>query len=518
MSTAPDVVVSIVKKDFASQAGTTNTTGATAGAAAAVVAERKENAEQAQRAQAQRLEDPSTALTLEKILATTMHLYFRGHEHAPAELFDTVHGYVEAQTKQKGPKIDATRTLPRLPEETRQLRIQAIRHEIAVRNQKFLGDAQFKTWSMDRPENEIIGEYEQLSKWRQSVWYVNPYASTVESRTEFMIAQALLNGHRFRKPHLIAFDYNNTDSTYNSSTVILNDLVFLALEGPSETSIEAFRTLLHNHKAETVVCLTAAYEITPEKGKIDKCYPYWLEQTYSNEKGKFLRIFLETERATDPTYDVRFVATADWKDNAGGNPKQLLDLILEARKDYKSSSVLACHCHSGVARTGTFIVAFAILNDIDQQIARGVAPKDLKVSVQEMVMKASLQRLFMVGQPTQYLTLYRTIDMYVKSLLLKSKEDLQAMAAACPPMVLQSIPSQPVNEVEQLKGRVQALENMLAKLLAAQPQQAATLASAAEQIKPVIFTGPRDETAGGIPLATVWQAISGEKRKSAANL
>ncbi|MBI2706842.1 MAG: hypothetical protein HYX35_00765 [Proteobacteria bacterium] len=308
---------------------------------------------------------------------------------------------------------DPTRTFPCLPKAYRDQVFQKCEAGFKERSDKLLTNKKYQNWSMNRNKEDILEEFNKLNEWREHVWYVNPAADTLESQKDFMISQDLLINHRYRKPHLIAFAYNNTDASYNSDTVILNGLKFLALEAPSKASIENFLNLMQNFQVTHLVRLTPAAE-----GGHEKSYPYWQGnvETNASTQESFLKIPLESEESEPLAYKLRYVWTNEWKDHASGSADELLSLILQARKGHTPSSLIAVHCHSGVARTGTFIAGFILLNDIDQQIAKGVKPADVKVSIEKTVAQLSLQRFYMVGKPAQYLTLHRLVDLYVQEL------------------------------------------------------------------------------------------------------
>ena len=235
----------------------------------------------------------------------------------------------------------------------------------------------------------------------------------VPTPKDFKISQSLVVNHRYRKPHLIAFQYNNTDDSFNSSTVVANGFKFLALEAPSKASIDRFLNLIHNVNVTHVVRLTPATE-----GGSEKCYPYWEGnvETSAEEDIHHLIVRLESEDNDPIAYRPNYIWVDSWKDGYSGSPEGLLELIMKTRKNHDASSLVAVHCHSGVSRTGTFIAGFILLDEIDRQVAKGVSPKNIKVSVEKVVTELSLQRFYMVGQPKQYLTLYRLVDLYVKKL------------------------------------------------------------------------------------------------------
>jgi|GEM_PF-1731300 len=308
---------------------------------------------------------------------------------------------------------DPTRTFPRLPESYCEQRFQQCESVFKKLSKKFLDKKDYKMWSFDRPKEEILEEFNQLDCWREEVWYKNRDADTLESQKDFIVSQELLINHHYRKPHLIAFQYNNADASYNCSLCSINGLKFLALEAPSKTSVKNFFNLLHNFQVTHLVRLTPATENGDEK-----CYPYWEGKAISSASTQddILNIPLESEEENPKPYKLHYVWTDAWKDHQSGSAQELLDLILRTRSGYGPSSIIAVHCHSGVARTGTFIAGFLLLDEIDRQIAKGIKPQDLKISIEKVVKQLSLQRFYMVGKPMQYLTVYRLVDLYVQGL------------------------------------------------------------------------------------------------------
>jgi len=342
------------------------------------------------------------------------------------------------------------RTFPRLSKETRQRRLGRLEKALNLRKEKYLKGMGFPAWSLDKVEDAIIGEFAKLNLLRQQIWYKNLENQTLESHPDFDISQAHLENSCYRKPHLIAFDYNKTDKTYNSNTVLLGGLTFFALEAPSKETVTAFRNLMHNHEVKTVVRLTAERE-----GLVDKCYNYW--SGHLSLDGRKLKIPLDTERSSDIDlpYEVDYIATDTWDDNSGGSAKELLELIFSAREYYDSSAPIAVHCHSGVARTGTFIVGFALVRDIDRQLTQGVPLDKLEINVAKFFMEGSLQRFYHVGQPQQYVTVHRMLALYVKGLLEnKYKSNYKRAPVADVP---------PLTEVEQLRYEMDEREKKYAQ-------------------------------------------------------
>ena len=312
------------------------------------------------------------------------------------------------------------RSFPRLPASFREAHFQKVQQGFEARTQKFLKNNSFTPWVANRPKAEIMEEFKKVLSWRFNCWYVSPGEDTLESREEFAITQALLLAGNYRRPHLLAFQYNNTDPSYNSSTIVLNGFRFLALEAPTEKTVTAFFNLLHNYHVKGLVRLTPSYE-----QHMEKSYPYWEGRNVSvpsaegfsdkqNTAKNYLQIPLETEESKPVPYRIQYYSTDTWIDNHGFNAKDLLELILQVKNQQEASSLIAVHCNAGVGRTGTFIAGYLLLQEIDRQIANGVAVKDINVSIEKVVKQLSLQRFYMVAQPEQYVTLYRLLDLYLE--------------------------------------------------------------------------------------------------------
>lgn len=287
--------------------------------------------------------------------------------------------------------------------------MKAIENALQSLLKKCLNKEYYIIWELNRSNETILEEFNRLNEWRRKIYYVDPTSNELELQEEFKVATDLCFNHHYRDSRYIAFQYNSTDPTYNASTIILNGLRILALEAPSQTSCEKFFNLLYKYRVTHLVRLTPALE-----NGVEKSYPYWSGNIYSDsdKKTNFLKVPIESENDLKP-YTVNYIWTDNWEDNQSGDAEELLHLILEARKNFSSNALLAVHCHSGVARTGTFIAGFILLDEIDKQILVGNSTNFLNISVEKIVMQLSLQRFYMVGQPLQYLTLYRLVDLYV---------------------------------------------------------------------------------------------------------
>ena len=259
-------------------------------------------------------------------------------------------------------------------------------------------------------DKDHLAEFDQLNDWRFHTWYVDPNAKTLISRVDFIVAQDLLEKGLFRKPSYLAFQYNQTDSTYNSSTIVLNNFRFLALEAPTAKTLRNFYLLLLNHRVTQLVRLTAATE-----NGIERSTPYWLDKTKGDPTTGNAFLNVPQVASTNP-YPVRYYATDNWFDNQSIAPSQLLKLILNVKKHYDPNGLIACHSSNGTGRAGTFLAGFLLISEIDRQIATGTAPSAVDISIERVVMQLSLQRPYMVRKAEQYVTLYRLVDLYISQM------------------------------------------------------------------------------------------------------
>jgi len=305
-------------------------------------------------------------------------------------------------------------TFPSLPLQSRENHFQSVEKGFEERANLFLKGKQFHNWRPNKPIAEIKEEFKQIQEWRNHAWYSDITNQYLVSRTDFMVAQSLLERGHFLRPHLIAFQYNVTDPNYNSSTIVLNGQRFLALEAPRPNMVPHFFRLLQNHLVTQVVRLTPS----TENGYF-KSSPYWESRTQENPKAPEKFLVLPRDRKSEGQeqgYKIRYYAIDSWRDNRGVSPKILLNLIQEVRQHYDSKGLLACHCAAGVGRTGTFIAAFLLVQEVDRQLAAGVPVDALDVSIEKVVMQLSLQRPHMVAREAQYETLYRLLDTYIQDL------------------------------------------------------------------------------------------------------
>lgn len=320
------------------------------------------------------------------------------------------HTILEAKPKPSMPNNESVNLLSALPSAYRESKFKEVEQAFESRWNLFVKGKQFKKYSPNKSAAEIEEEFKHLSTVRLQTCFVDPKAPCLVSKAEYMIAQDLLEKDFFRAPNTIAFEYNRTDPTYNSSIIVVSGFRFIALEGPTSAFVKRFFTLLQNHQVTHLVRLTPA----KEKG-IVKVHPYWVGNT--KQDATTGDVFLKVPQFKNRTpYNLRYYALNTWNDHQGVSEKTLLNLILKVRKHYEPSNnlnLLATHCVGGIGRTGTFLAGYVLLDEIDKQIALGISPSNIDISIEKTVLQLSLQRSSMVAKNAQYVTLYRLVDLYL---------------------------------------------------------------------------------------------------------
>lgn len=278
----------------------------------------------------------------------------------------------------------------------------------------FARDKQFVKFNPNFEDDDIRAEFEEVIKQRNSIYYENPGEQPLFANPDYERSQKLLARGFYKAPHLIAFAYNASHPGYNSSNVSLNGYRFLALEGPQKPEhVNHFKHLLINYDIKTIVRLTEDFE----EG-VFKTENYWANNTFTDENNAtFVSLTLHEEEKRKP-YIYRYYVIDNWADRSGVDPEELLLFVQNIRKNYLQGEILAVHCSAGVGRTGTFIAAFLLLDEVDKQIAAGVPITELDLSIQEIVYKITIQRAYLVGGKAQYLSLHRLLREYLKQISL----------------------------------------------------------------------------------------------------
>jgi len=294
---------------------------------------------------------------------------------------------------------------PILPLELRQKRVLEIQGQIDKRwaNLKKIKGS-FAPYQK-KSEEEIRKEFSQIQQLRQNLWYRNPQGSPHVCQEDYMIDQTLLEKGYYRTINNIAFAYNCTDATYNASTILINNHHFIALMEPLEDFVSLFFKLLINHEVSILVRLKPEEEYT-DKGTIN----YWKDKITKGQGGDLISLDVSKESWPVKPVQIPYFYTNSWQDDQGMMVEELYDLVQKVRRTYKETKVkgpIACHCASGVGRTGTFIAAYVLADLLDQS-------ENEQVSIEEIVLMLSIQRPNLMGTAEQYLLLYQFVTHYLQ--------------------------------------------------------------------------------------------------------
>ena len=270
--------------------------------------------------------------------------------------------------------------------------------------EKYGGCREFSLYTPNKTPEDLQNEFQSLSNLRFSIWYNQPpgFYDLVEVNEDFLFSDALFYEDRFRSGNCLAFAYNNTHSSFNSSNIVIGANCFLAMEGTRSMEEKAFFSLLASYQVTHLVRLTPEYDVRR------KCHPYWKNRREKTENGTFFHLPLRG----GSRFPIHYYEVENWVDHQGMDPRSLIELIQNIRSTYDlEKDLIAVHCSSGVGRTGTFIAAFILLNEIDRQVMQGMP---VHLSIEELVLKLSLQRKYMVSHLAQYQTLYDVVKLYLE--------------------------------------------------------------------------------------------------------
>jgi protein tyrosine phosphatase len=288
--------------------------------------------------------------------------------------------------------IDSKIVFPTLPLEIEEEHLAQVKQDI---DKRWLvlkkSKHSFAKYSKNKSDSEIKEEFCKLHSLRQNLWYKNPASSPHISNKDYMVAQDLLAKGFYRRADNIAFAYNRTDSSYNASTILINGLHFIALQEPDKNTLNAFFKFLLNHRVSVLVRLKPKEEFINHSS-----IKYWEDRLIDN------KLPISDYEALKPAIPYYF--TDKWVDDKAISIEELYNLVQLVREVYKDlQGPIACRCASGIGRTGTFIAAFLLTEMIDKMQASAI-------SIEEIVLKLSLQRPNMVANAEQYIVLYRFVN------------------------------------------------------------------------------------------------------------
>ena len=266
--------------------------------------------------------------------------------------------------------------------------VEAAKQGFSQRWEEVHGDTKsFPLWTPGWKEEELKERYDQLCRERERAY--GDFRKK-EGHKEF--------GNR------AAFAYNEACPGYDASIVLLGGKTFVAMHAPTKQNEKEFFDLLRQYAVTDLVRLTPWME----RG-CERTVPYWDGRTNINPR---------TWRPTivDDGREMNYVMTDLWGDQQGIEPGRLIALVKAVMSSADPCQVVAVHCHGGVGRTGTFLSAYRLIQEIDAQRARGIPADQIQVSVDRAIWEVALQRIYGIGSFSQYLSLHQLVGAYLQML------------------------------------------------------------------------------------------------------
>lgn len=311
---------------------------------------------------------------------------------------------------------------PALPLEFRQNRLHEIESQVKRRWEK-VREAKKGCFAPygNKSDKEIAEEFHSLHDFRRHLWHRSPDEPPFISNPDYKVADSLLAiietlpiNNEAWPVRWIAFDYNHVGGPYNASTLLLFGHHFIALREPTSETVDTFFKVLMDHGVSILV------RVKPEgEYKENGSFNYWEGKMLEGPGYQVIQPRMKSSRGCQEGAGINYFYTNSWVDDSGMSLEKLYELVQSVRKAYKKidgNGPIACHCAAGVGRTGTFIAAYILAEMID-----ALDPKDIgTLSIEEVVLKLSIQRPKMVVKEVQYLLLYRFVDYYMSQKELKS--------------------------------------------------------------------------------------------------
>lgn len=317
-------------------------------------------------------------------------------DSVPVESKPNLLSLPQARTPRSQP-YSIVRFAPLLPRAVVEKRFETAESEFVKRWDVLCGQMTFVPFREGRADEELRGEFQTfVEDIRYELYFQDPDLPIKESKEEYKICEALLFDDLVRHKSAIAFAYNAVSPHFNASIICAKGRYFIACEGTRGKDVSRFFHMLSSNHVTHLLRLTSSHE-----GSEEKCHPYWdgLLQ-WPMEGDCQLNIPMNAETS----YPIKYYQEDEWKDGQGYPPAKLLEFVTKVRADIsKKGSLLTAHCSGGIGRTMTFIAAIMILDTLE----RGEP-----LSIQEICLRLSLQRINSVGNADQYIALHRLTEIY----------------------------------------------------------------------------------------------------------
>lgn len=224
--------------------------------------------------------------------------------------------------------------------------------------------------------------------------------------------------NRLLQTHYTPFDFNviadeNGDQYSNASCLVYRNNQHIAAQAPFENINEDFLRMIFASGANTIITLTEAVE-----GGHEKCFPYW--EMPEKEMENITLKLLEKNNEVFDTIDSQTISVRKFQLQQGNEkriitqfhyrnwPDQkapqiaIIEKFMELTLQHKVEGPLITHCSKGLGRTGTFIALYVLLQEVMEQVKRGIDVNDIEINLYETILKLRLQRFGLIQTPEQF--------------------------------------------------------------------------------------------------------------------
>lgn len=269
----------------------------------------------------------------------------------------------------------------------------------------------FAIWNPNWTKEELKTRYDELKKERANLYFGSNNEKQPFRELYKIPEHGPFWGSHYKKP--LAFIYNLADPHYNASIISLHGNRFLAMEAPTEQNLEIFYQLLRDYQVTDLV------RLTPSRWKNrENSFPYWEGNMNINPVNGYPTLKV-------PTGEINYTFTDGWNNKEGMESSRLLAMIQSVKNSpVHGNKVIAVHCRAGVGRTGTWIAAYTIIQEIDRQLAQGINLDQLEITIDQIFWELTLQRPFSAGHFDQYQSLYELVNFYIDALRLKKDQNV----------------------------------------------------------------------------------------------
>ena len=228
------------------------------------------------------------------------------------------------------------------------------------------------------------------------------------------------------QPYKFNTIYINQNKYINASSMNVYDeeKYFISTQGPKETTIEDFWTMIDEYNVNVIAMICKEVE-----DGVEKCTNYWNEEIEMT----LYKIVIEKEivkdqyvireiklinNSTKKEKNVKQIHFNGWPDHgvpdvSDGKVFDSFNEMIELVDKYRENKPVVVHCSAGVGRTGTFITMYVLNKEIRKQIDENV--KEIKFSIFNLVRKLKEMRLYSVQTQQQYIFIHQYVRYFLKN-------------------------------------------------------------------------------------------------------